>query len=92
METKTIEVPVAAATFDLGSHLGKFIAAVKQAVADGWQPGADLPAVISSAVEELVPAVADLQKLGDEVADKQAFANALFLSLSPVVFGFIEKK
>src|SRR5690242_8750982 len=92
MEKKLVEVEVSVGAYDLGQNLGKFIASVRQALADGWQPGSDIPALISAAVEDLVPSVSDIAKLGDESADKQALANALFLGLSPVVFSFVEKK
>lgn len=62
---------------ELGQGLAKFLAAVKLATADGWQMGADLPAVISSAMAELVPAINGVTLIADEAKDKKAFANAV---------------
>lgn len=91
MGTKLIEVEVSVETHELGQGLAKMIASVKQALADGWQPGTDLPVIISSAVSDLVPAVQGVDKIGAEMAEnKQAFANAVYLGLSPVAFQFVK--
>jgi hypothetical protein len=62
---------------ELGQGLAKFLAAVKLAMADGFQAGADIPPIISAAVADLVPAVNGVTLIKDEYADKKAFMNAV---------------
>lgn len=78
MATLDVTVKCSKETLELGLGLAAFLGHVKAAVADGWQLGSDLPAVIGAALGDLVPAIAGLEKVKDELAeDKIAFANAV---------------
>jgi len=90
VQTKTVEVVVTKEAYELGQGLAKFVDTVKQAMADGFQAGQDVPPIISSAIADLVPALDGANKVGAESADKQAFANAIYLSLSPIAFSFVK--
>ena len=89
-ELKTVEVQVSKEAHELGEGLQKFVSSTRQALADGWQPGQDLPVVLASALEHLIPAIQGAEKIGAEAANKQAFANAVYLSLSPIAFDFVK--
>lgn len=88
--TKDITVTVSKEAHELGEGIAKFHAAVKQALADGWQAGQDVPAVIQSAVVDLVPAMQGADQVSSEAVDKEHFANALYLGLSPIAFSYIK--
>src|SRR4051812_28361503 len=49
---KTISVSVADKTYDLTQHLCNYVKALKTALADGWQPGADIPAILQATLTE----------------------------------------
>lgn len=89
-----IEVPVKVTkeAYELGQGLAKFHAAVKQAIADGWQITQDVPPIIQSAIVDLVPAMAGADQISAEgKEDVQAFANAIFLGLSDIGFQYGKK-
>jgi hypothetical protein len=90
VQTLKVEVTVSKEAYELGQGIAKFHEAIKQALADGWQSGQDIPPIISSAVADLVPAVQGADQVSKETDDKQAFANAIYLGLSPVAFAYIK--
>jgi hypothetical protein len=59
--TETVEVPAKSA--DLGKHLGNFLKAAKQAAADGWQAGQDIPVYLSATLSDLIPAAAEISSV-----------------------------
>lgn len=64
----------------LATGIVSLVAEVKKALADGWQPGADLPVVLQAVLVDLVPAVQSVSALGAEAkADLEAFASAFAL-------------
>lgn len=78
-----IQVPVSveAKTYELSQALVKFTGAIKQALADGWQPGSDIPLILSAAFVDLVPVIKDIGAFPDEIKeDKVAFAMSWVLS------------
>lgn len=85
-----IELEVAPEMYALGQGLTKFHAAIKQALADGWQAGQDLPVVLASAVGDLAPVLQGVSALKDEEKDAQSFANALYAGISPIVFSYVK--
>lgn len=77
METVKVELVCSKETYELGKGMADFVAAVKTALADGWQLGTDIPVVVSAALATLVPAIDGVTKVKDELAaDKKAFVNA----------------
>lgn len=52
-------VPVAAKTYALMGHICELIDAIKEALDDGWQPGTDIPDIIRSGIQQIVPIVRD---------------------------------
>ena len=41
-------------SYELGQGIVKFSASIKQALANGWQPGQDIPALLTAAMVDLV--------------------------------------
>lgn len=91
MQKVAVTTEVAKETYELGVGVDKFIGAVKQALADGFQPGQDIPVVLSAAIADLVPAIQGAEKIGSETSDVQAFSNGLYLGLGQTAFRFVKK-
>lgn len=72
---KTIKVSKSAD--DLAQGLVTFMRDVKKAMADGFQPGQDVPVIILAAYQDLFSKIPALGQLGPELAeDKYAFQRA----------------
>ena len=54
------------------------VKAVKGALADGWQPGKDLPVIMVSAIGDLVPAMDGVALVSDELKGNPAAFYAAF--------------
>jgi len=85
MAKVSVSVEVSKEAYELGMGLADFAGAVKSALADGWQVGSDVPAVITAALQHLVPAMNGANNLGSELAeDKAAFVQAWMLTAGAV--------
>lgn len=69
------EVMLPKETSELADALVKLLAGVKGALADGFQPGQDIPEVIMLAVHELGAAMVGIDKVPGEIAEKKAAAS-----------------
>ena len=91
MSTLKLEVEVSKETYEVGECAAKLVAAVKTALADGWQPGMDIPAIAFAAMNELGTAVKGADKIDDEYAEnKSAFFNAVSLGFSGALGGLLK--
>ena len=80
MPIEQIQVNVEQNTYALGQNLVKFVAAIKTALTDGWQI-ADIEALISAGIADLVPAIYQVMQVPTEEKDNlDAFVAALELS------------
>ena len=87
-----ITVKVAPSTHAFGTALAAFVVEIQKALADGWQPASDIPEIVLDGVKTLAPAIGKLQDvLGEAAGDKQAFANAVALTIIQVVAGGCKK-
>lgn len=76
-----VQTKVSKESYELGQGVAGFVGAVKTALADGWQVGQDLPAVVAAAMGHLVPAIDGIQDLPGEAAeDAASFARAWALA------------
>lgn len=90
MAELTVEVHVSKEAYELGQALVAIAAAVKTALADGWQAG-DIPEVVATCVNVLGNAVDGFSKLPDEAKnDTVAFSKALGLSVSDLASLFVK--
>lgn len=90
MQTVSVSVAVSKEAYELGQGLVKFASALKGALANGFQPGQDIPVVVAAAITELIPAMDGVQLLSDEVKqDPVAFASAFALSAKDLVKVFV---
>jgi hypothetical protein len=91
MAKLAVTLEVGKESYELGKGLAEFIAAVRQSLADGWQTGSDLPALVSATVSKLVPALQGVDQIkGEWQSDKLAVANAAFVTGSTVIGAFLE--
>lgn len=82
-----VTVKVSKEAYELGEGLKKFVLSIKGALADGWQPGQDIPVVLTAALSDLVPAVQGVEKVKEEVKeDLEAFVSALVLPAKEMAF------
>lgn len=66
------------------------ILSVKDAMKDGFQPGMDLPIIITSAITQLPAALQGIEKLPAEMKDTKEFANSVYCGLSSIVFSTLK--
>lgn len=79
--------------YELADGVKKTILDIKKALEDGWQPGQDLPAVLSAVMVDLVPAVQGIDKMSVEMTeDTEAFVTAFLLPFKSLAFELIAKK
>lgn len=89
MAKQMIEVEVAKEMYELGMGLAQVIDAVKQAMADGWQPGQDIPAIVVQAIAIIPPALAGVDQIKNELSeDKGAFISAVALPIADIIKKF----
>lgn len=85
--TKKVTVDVSSETHELLQAIRHFVATTRKALADGWQPGKDIPVVLQAAFTDLVPQIQDLEKISQEPGlDKQAFIRAVSVSAEDIAF------
>jgi len=78
--------------YELGMGLNKFVLDMRAALADGWQPGSDLPAVLTATINDLVPAVQGVDQLAaEEKENTEAFFTAFMLPVKSLVFKLLAK-
>jgi hypothetical protein len=69
MPKKNVEVELEDSGYQVMQGLAKIVAAVKQAMKDGFQPGQDLPAIVVAAVAELPGVVQNAQAVPADLAE-----------------------
>ncbi len=85
-----INVEVSKESYELSKGVGDLVLAIKACVQDGWQPGRDIPIIVSEIIGRLVPALQGVDKIKEEFAeDKGAAVLALTLPLVEVVNSLI---
>lgn len=93
MEKITVDCEVSKEAYELGKGVVDLVAAVKVALADGWDMSQDLPVILSAALSSLLPAVQGVDKLGDEFKeDPAAFSKAFALAGADLAGVFLKKK
>lgn len=86
METIKVDIECSKELYELGKGLAVFVGAVKLALANGFQIGEDLPAIVTAAIANVIPAVDGVTKIGDEWKEnKQATINAAMVTGSEIV-------
>jgi hypothetical protein len=90
-EKMTVSVEVTKEAYELGQALVEVVKATKAALADGWQPGTDVPAVLMASIAALPKGVDGAQKLGDESKSTVEFISAFALAGKDLAALFLNK-
>jgi len=81
-EKLKVEVEVCKEVYELGKAVESTMKAYKLAVADGFQAGQDIPAVLLSCLQDYFKALDGVQKLGEEFRESLgASLNGLTIPL-----------
>ena len=89
--TRIEQVEVSDATRAIGLALAQFLKDAKIALKDGWQPGQDLPVVLSSFVGNFLPQLGKLPEIQKDSQDLAPFIAALLLTGKDVADALLEK-
>lgn len=93
MQKVIVEVELPKEVHELSEGVAKFVGALRVALADGFQLGDDLPALVTAALSDLVPAVEGLDQVDDEFReDPSGVIKAVGLSVSDIVGEFLKPK
>ena len=81
MGKKMVQVEIESSGYELTKSLTRLTGAVKQSLADGWQPGTDVPVIISAAISELGALAANIPQLAPDAKDDAVeFAKGINLA------------
>lgn len=75
MEIIKVETEVTKEVYELGCALKAIMVNTKLAVADGFQAGQDIPAILMGSMQDLLAAVAGIEKVDDEFIGEPAKAS-----------------
>lgn len=92
-EKLDITVQVTKEAHEIGEALKNIAKAVKDAMADGWQAGTDIPAIVVNSLNPLMSAIDGYDKLPDEFKNEtEAATKGVMIPLIDVPFMFIKKE
>ena len=83
MAKQTISIEVSKEAYELASGLAAVVRDCRAALADGWQSGTDLPAILLSAVQNLGKAMQGADQIKGEWTDDKA--ATVMAALYPVL-------
>ena len=63
---KTVSVEVSKESHELATGVSNIVSVVRQCLADGWQPGTDVPTVVLAVIHELGTAMQGVDKIAAE--------------------------
>lgn len=93
MQLVKIETEVTKEVHEIGLAVKKIIAAYKEATKDGFQAGADVPAILMASYQDLITAISDAEKSSGEFdAEPVKAAMGALIPLSEGVEMLMEKK
>lgn len=88
-----VQLQLSKEAYELSKGLADLVVAIKACVADGWQPGQDIPVIISEVIGKLVPALAGTEKLPEEFkVDPYASSLAIAIPLIEMIGKLIKPK
>lgn len=88
-----VEAEVSKEMYEAMFGLAKFGAAIKKALADGWDMSQDLSPIITSAMADVLPAIQGVDLIGDEwKEDPSALVQAVILGAQPLVQELLKKE
>jgi hypothetical protein len=92
MELKTLTLELPKETLEMGEAIQNILIATATALKDGWQPGTDVPVVITATIANLGTAVAGAQNIPAEFGEAPGDASlALIAPIAKGVASFFAK-
>jgi hypothetical protein len=92
MSTKMVSVSVEDKSYDVGQAVVQIVKAAKDALADGFQPGQDIPVILTSAISQLVTILGDAPSIPVESSDDlAAFIKSWSLAGLDIAALFLKK-
>lgn len=93
VEKLKVNVEVTKEAYELAQGINKFVGAVRASLADGWQTGQDVPAIVTAAIGSLVPSIQGIEKIKDEAKKEhlEEFVAAFAIPAKEMAFSFIDK-
>jgi len=88
METVKMEIESPKEITEVGIALGEMLKAMQIALKDGFQPGTDIPVIITSAIAHLGTAITGVQNIPDEFEVDPVMS--VMGPLNPVALGIKE--
>lgn len=83
---------VAPSSYEVAGKVMSFYKALKTAMADGWQPSQDIPAMLAEALKDLAPIVQKWPEVVAEAsADKEGVAKAVALAAFDLISAAMAK-
>lgn len=85
MAKMIVTTEVSKETYEMGMALAKMVEAIKDALADGWQPGQDLPVLITAVIGNIAQIAQGVAAApAEQKEDQDAFLGAIALALKEV--------
>ena len=81
MARVSVSVEVSKQSHALAQSLADIVQVVRAALADGWQPGLDIPVIITQVIGKLGAGLQGLETLKDDYTAENAAATSLALLL-----------
>lgn len=75
METKEFKIELPRETMEIGEALASMVDSTALALADGWQPGADIPAILLSSITKLGSALVGIDQTPTEFRENPVKAS-----------------
>lgn len=93
MEKVQVQLELPKEAYELFDGTYKIVESIKRALADGWQPGQDLPQIVTESLMQLPPMITGFDQLPVEFKEDPAmFINAGMISAGKIAALFINQK
>ena len=92
MAKVAVNLQLSKESYELSKGVADLINAIKTAVEDGWQPGKDIPVIMTEVIARLVPALAGVEKIVEEFKLEPVDSSlAISIPLVQVISSFLKK-
>ncbi len=92
MSKKMVSVEVEEKSYDVGQAVKEIVKAAKQALDDGFQPGQDVPAILTASITQLITILANAPAIpAESQEDLAAFIKSWTLAGLDISSLFLKK-
>lgn len=91
MDTVKVELEVAKETYEIGQAVSALLKNAKEALKDGFQPGQDLPEIITKSLNDLFVGISGIEKIsGEAKEDIEKFIDGVYAGIKPGVIALVK--